>query len=122
MKSGKRMIATADFVAYNIDRNKNLIFSKYKLTGNQCEILAYLSHNKGKSIYQKDIEKEFNNFIEDIQEYDAVVNQTLLPMIQTKLENPKEKLIKEIEKIAKDNNTSFNNVIISMIEQCLEKK
>ena len=34
----------------------------------------------------------------------------------------KEKLVKEIEKIAKDNNTSFNNVIISMIEQCLEKK
>ncbi len=34
----------------------------------------------------------------------------------------KEKLIKEIEKIAKENNTSFNNVIISMIEQCLEKK
>ena len=34
----------------------------------------------------------------------------------------KEKLIKEIEKIAKDNNTSFNNVIISMVEQCLEKK
>ncbi len=34
----------------------------------------------------------------------------------------KEKLIKEIEKIAKDNNTSFNNVVISMIEQCLEKK
>ena len=34
----------------------------------------------------------------------------------------KEKLIKEIEKIAKENNTSFNNVIISMIEQCLENK
>ena len=34
----------------------------------------------------------------------------------------KEKLIKEVEKIAKENNTSFNNVIISMIEQCLEKK
>lgn len=34
----------------------------------------------------------------------------------------KDKLIKEVEKIAKDNNTSFNNVIISMIEQCLEKK
>ena len=34
----------------------------------------------------------------------------------------KDKLINEIEKIAKDNNTSFNNVIISMIEQCLEKK
>ena len=34
----------------------------------------------------------------------------------------KEKLIKEIERIAKENNTSFNNVIISMIEQCLENK
>ena len=36
--------------------------------------------------------------------------------------NMKASLIKEIEKIAKENNTSFNNVIISMIEQCLEKK
>lgn len=28
-------------------------------------------------------------------------------------------LIKQIEKIAYDNNTSFNNVIISIIEYCL---
>lgn len=33
----------------------------------------------------------------------------------------KENLVKEIEKIAKDNNTSFNNVVISMIEACLKK-
>lgn len=32
----------------------------------------------------------------------------------------KDKLVKQIEKIAIDNNTSFNNVIISMIEQCLK--
>ena len=32
----------------------------------------------------------------------------------------KDKLVKEIEKIAQDNNTSFNNVVISMIEACLE--
>ena len=32
----------------------------------------------------------------------------------------KENLLKEIEKIAKENNTSVNNVIISMIETCLE--
>ena len=32
----------------------------------------------------------------------------------------KEKLVKKIEKIAKKYDTSFNNVIISMIEQCLE--
>ncbi len=31
----------------------------------------------------------------------------------------KEELVKQIEKIAKDNDTSFNNVIISMIEACL---
>ena len=33
----------------------------------------------------------------------------------------REDLVKQIEKIAKDNNTSFNNVIISMIEECLKK-
>lgn len=31
----------------------------------------------------------------------------------------KEELVKKIEKIALENNTSFNNVIISMIEHCL---
>ncbi len=34
----------------------------------------------------------------------------------------KEKYIKEIEKIAKENNTSFNNVVVSMIETCLKSK
>lgn len=32
----------------------------------------------------------------------------------------KEELAKEIEKIANDNNTSFNNVVVSMIEYCLK--
>lgn len=32
----------------------------------------------------------------------------------------REDLVKEIEKIAKENDTSFNNIIISMIESCLE--
>ena len=32
------------------------------------------------------------------------------------------RLIDEIEKIAIKNNTSFNNVIISMIEECLKQK
>lgn len=34
----------------------------------------------------------------------------------------KEKIVEEIEKIAKENNTSFNNVIVSMIETCLKMK
>lgn len=31
-------------------------------------------------------------------------------------------LIDEIEKIAKENSTSFNNVVVSMIEHCLEEE
>ena len=56
----------------------------------------YQCHNCKISIKEKDIEKLFDNFISEIQEYDAVVNQTLLPMIKTKLNNPKEKLQKEL--------------------------
>ena len=56
----------------------------------------YQCHNCKISIKEKDIEKLFDNFISEIQEYDAVVNQTLLPMIKTKLDNPKEKLQKEL--------------------------
>ena len=33
----------------------------------------------------------------------------------------RQSLIDAVDKIAKDNNTSFNNVIISMIERCLEE-
>ena len=29
--------------------------------------------------------------------------------------------IDEVEQIAKDNSTSFNNVVVSMIERCLEE-
>ena len=57
----------------------------------------YYCHDCKINIKETDIEKEFDNFIEDIQEYDSVVNQTLLPMIKTKLNNPKEKLIKELK-------------------------
>ena len=31
----------------------------------------------------------------------------------------KDSLLKEVEKIAKENGTSFNNVVISMIEACI---
>ncbi len=32
----------------------------------------------------------------------------------------RQSLIDQIDQIAKDNSTSFNNVIVSMIEKCLE--
>jgi len=34
----------------------------------------------------------------------------------------KQNLVDRIDKIAKENNTSFNNVVISMIESCLEEE
>lgn len=33
----------------------------------------------------------------------------------------KERLAAQIEAIAKENNTSFNNVVVSMIESCLKE-
>lgn len=33
----------------------------------------------------------------------------------------RQSLIDQIERIAKDNETSFNNVVVSMIERCLEE-
>ncbi len=33
----------------------------------------------------------------------------------------KEELVKKIERIARENDTSFNNVVISMIEHCLKE-
>jgi len=33
----------------------------------------------------------------------------------------RQSVIDEIERIAKDNSTSFNNVVVSMIERCLEE-
>lgn len=33
----------------------------------------------------------------------------------------KQTLVEKIDKIAKENNTSFNNVVVSMIESCLQE-
>ena len=33
----------------------------------------------------------------------------------------RQSLIDAVEKIAKENHTSFNNVVVSMIERCLEE-
>lgn len=33
-----------------------------------------------------------------------------------------QELIRKVEQIAKDNHTSFNNVVVSMIEHCLEEE
>ena len=56
----------------------------------------YQCNNCKLTIKEEEINKQFDNFIGEIYEYDNVVNQTLLPMVKTKLDNPKEKIVKEI--------------------------
>lgn len=54
-------------------------------------------------IKEETIENYIKNFIDDIVEYDSVVNQFFLPMIKQKVENPIELLEKEIKELnAKD--------------------
>ena len=50
------------------------------------------------TIKEKNIEEYFNNFIDELVEYDSVVNQFFLPMIKQKFDEPKEELEKEIKK------------------------
>ena len=50
------------------------------------------------TIKEKTIEEYFDTFIDELVEYDSVVNQFFLPMIKQKFEEPKEELKKEIKK------------------------
>ena len=54
---------------------------------NDCEI----------TINENVIEEYINKFINDMVEYDSVVNQFFLPMIKQKIENPKEEIEKELK-------------------------
>ena len=50
------------------------------------------------NIKENIIEKYIDEFMNDIVEYDSVVNQFFIPMIKQKLENPKDEIQKEIKK------------------------
>ena len=49
-------------------------------------------------IKEKEIEEFFDDFVDELVEYDSVVNQFFLPMIMQKFDEPKEELMKEIQK------------------------
>ena len=50
------------------------------------------------TIKEKTIEEYFDTFIDELVEYDSVVNQFFLPMIKQKFDEPKEELKEEIKK------------------------
>ena len=55
------------------------------------------------NIKEETIENYIKDFIDDIVEYDSVINQFFLPMIKKKIENPVDQLEKEIKELkAKD--------------------
>ena len=56
----------------------------------------YCSHCKI-NIKEEMIDKYFNSFMDEIVEYDSIVNQFFLPIIKQKFDEPKEKLEKEIK-------------------------
>ena len=49
------------------------------------------------NIKEEMIDKYFNSFMDEIVEYDSIVNQFFLPIIKQKFDEPKEKLEKEIK-------------------------
>ena len=58
----------------------------------------YYCHDCKFIIKEKEIEEFFDDFVDELVEYDSVVNQFFLPMIMQKFDEPKEELMKEIQK------------------------
>ena len=57
----------------------------------------YYCHDCKITLKEKVINDYFNQFINELVEYDSVVNQFFLPMIKQKFDEPKEQLEKEIK-------------------------
>lgn len=77
------------------------------------------------TIKESVVEKFISEFIDDIVDYDSVVNQFFLPMIKEKIENPKEEIEEEIKK-QKDKfkriREAYINEVFTLEEYNLERK
>ena len=77
------------------------------------------------TIKENVIETFISEFIDDIVDYDSVVNQFFLPMIKQKVENPKEDIEEEIKK-QKDKfkriREAYINEVFTLEEYDLERK
>ena len=89
--------------------------SYYYYYCNDCEL----------TIKEKTIEDVVDTLMDEIVEYDSVVNQFFLPMIKQKTENPKEEIEKEIkkqnDKFKRIKDAYINNVF-TLEEYNLERK
>lgn len=77
------------------------------------------------TIKENSVETFISEFIDDIVDYDSVVNQFFLPMIKQKVENPKEDIEEEIKK-QKDKfkriREAYINEVFTLEEYDLERK
>ena len=77
------------------------------------------------TIKETAIEEYISQFIDDIVEYDSVVNQFFLPMIKQKIENPKEEIEAELKK-EKDKfkriREAYVNEVFTLEEYDVERK
>lgn len=61
----------------------------------------YGCENCKNNIKEQEIEESIKRILNDIMEYDNVVNEFFLPVLKSKIDNPKEKLEKEINSLEK---------------------
>lgn len=59
----------------------------------------YRCENCKNNIHEDKIEKKIKNLLADILEYDNVVNEFFLPVLKSKVDNPKEQLEKELKNL-----------------------
>ena len=79
-------------------RCNNLMGGKATKKKNGNVYYYYYCNDCKLNLKENVIEKYFENFINEIVEYDSVVNQFFLPMIKQKFDEPKELLEKELDK------------------------
>ena len=79
-------------------RCNNLMGGKATKKKNGNVYYYYYCNDCKLNLKENAIEEYFENFINEIVEYDSVVNQFFLPMIKQKFDEPKELLKKELDK------------------------
>ena len=79
-------------------RCNNLMGGKATKKKNGNVYYYYYCNDCKLNLKENVIEEYFENFINEILEYDSVVNQFFLPMIKQKFDEPKELLEKELDK------------------------
>ena len=79
-------------------RCNNLMGGKATKKKNGNVYYYYYCNDCKLNLKENIIEEHFENFINEIVEYDSVVNQFFLPMIKQKFDEPKELLEKELDK------------------------